>query len=78
MAWNWGAAKSCGLKNPLVLAGGLTPANVAEAIAKAQPDAVDVSSGVESEPGRKDVDKVRSFIEAVRACLLTKECTQIF
>ena len=51
---------------PLVLAGGLNPGNVAEAIAAAAPDAVDVSSGVESAPGRKDLDKVADFIRAVR------------
>lgn len=50
----------------LVLAGGLTPDNVGEAIAAVRPDAVDVSSGVESSPGRKDPAKVRAFVDAVR------------
>jgi phosphoribosylanthranilate isomerase len=47
---------------PLILAGGLTPENVAEAIYLVRPYAVDVASGVESAPGRKDVEKMRRFI----------------
>ncbi|MBI9084980.1 MAG: phosphoribosylanthranilate isomerase [Desulfobacterales bacterium] len=66
--WDWGQAKPIGADHPLVLAGGLDPENVCEAIAAAGPAAVDVSSGVEASPGRKDPEKVRRFIEAVRAC----------
>jgi phosphoribosylanthranilate isomerase len=51
---------------PVFLAGGLTPENVGSAIAVARPDAVDVASGVESEPGRKDPDRMRRFFEAGR------------
>jgi phosphoribosylanthranilate isomerase len=66
--FNWDlavAAKRWG--RPIVLAGGLTPENVAEAVRKVQPYAVDVSSGVEVEPGKKDHAKVRDFIRAAKA-----------
>ncbi len=51
-----------GLTAPVVLAGGLTPDNVAEAIETVRPFAVDVASGVEAEPGRKDPDSVADFV----------------
>ena len=58
---------SSALLKPVVLSGGLDAGNVGEAIARVQPAAVDVSSGVESSPGIKDGEKMRSFIAAVRA-----------
>lgn len=51
---------------PLILAGGLTPENVAEAIRTVRPDGVDVASGVESAPGVKDPAKVRKFVEQAK------------
>ena len=56
---------------PLILAGGLTPDNVAEAILTARPDAVDVASGVESSPGKKDPAKLRDFLAAAQTAFAT-------
>lgn len=58
---------------PWLLAGGLTPSNVERAIHEARPFGVDVASGVESSPGRKDRDKVKSFIERAKAGLRIAE-----
>ena len=66
-AFSWELARSHRGPIPVILSGGLTPDNVAEAIATVRPFAVDVASGVELEPGRKDPEKLEAFAEAVRA-----------
>jgi phosphoribosylanthranilate isomerase len=64
---DWQAAAAVARQHPgLLLAGGLTPATVAQAIRTVQPWGVDVSSGVEARPGCKDHDKVRAFVAAAR------------
>jgi len=65
--FDWKLVKGLASRRRLVLAGGLTPANVAEAVATVRPWCVDVASGVESAPGVKDMEKVRAFVEATRA-----------
>lgn len=68
VTFNWDLACEAKerLGKPIILAGGLTPDNVGDAIAAVRPYAVDVSSGVEAEPGRKDHGKLRAFCRAVR------------
>lgn len=66
VTFNWDAAKAAGQYGPIILAGGLTPENVRRAVEEVAPFAVDVSSGVESAPGRKDAAKVREFIRQAK------------
>ena len=63
--FDWNLARRLGRHGAIVLAGGLTPENVAQAIRTARPSAVDVASGVESAPGKKDPRKLRAFLDAV-------------
>jgi phosphoribosylanthranilate isomerase len=57
---------------PLILAGGLTPENVADVIAEVRPDGVDTASGVEQRPGLKSAEKVREFVRRASAALRTQ------
>lgn len=65
--FDWSLAESMPVDQRLILAGGLTPDNVGEAIARVQPWGVDVATGVESAPGRKDVRLTRRFINEAKA-----------
>ena len=71
--WDWSEAKAIAAGAPVILAGGLTPANVGQAIALGRPHAVDVSSGVEASPGKKDLSKIEAFVTAVAGVATTDE-----
>jgi len=64
--FDWRLAREAKKYGQVILAGGLTPDNVAQAIKVAQPQAVDTASGTEAAPGRKDVEKLRAFFKAVK------------
>ncbi|MDY6851249.1 MAG: phosphoribosylanthranilate isomerase [Thermodesulfobacteriota bacterium] len=64
--FDWNLIKPLSRSRPIILAGGLNPKNVTQAVAGVKPYAVDVSSGVESIPGRKDHDKIARFIKRAK------------
>ena len=63
---DWNAAAALARQRPIVLAGGLTPANVADAVTRVGPFGIDVSSGVEDAPGIKNADRIRELFEVLR------------
>jgi phosphoribosylanthranilate isomerase len=63
---DWSLAREVSQAAPILLAGGLTPSNIQEAVRQVQPYGVDVSSGVEDSPGKKDHEKIRAFTQTVR------------
>ena len=67
--FNWEIAACAAQSNRIILAGGLTPENVAEAVRKVRPYGVDVSSGVESGPGKKDSRRIFDFISNAKSAL---------
>ena len=68
--FNWDlAVQAQKFRRPIFLGGGLTPGNGAESVQKVEPFAVDVSSGVESEPGKKDAVKMKAFVESAKGAL---------
>jgi phosphoribosylanthranilate isomerase len=69
LTFNWDIARAAGQYGTIILAGGLTPENVRQAVEAAGPYAVDISSGVEAAPGRKDPVKVREFIKNAKGFL---------
>ncbi len=77
VAFDWRAAQNSFLRSAphlrLIVAGGLRPENVADALYTLQPWGVDVASGVEAAPGRKDAVKVKAFVDAVRQASLDRE-----
>ena len=64
-SFNWDLVFGANAFGSIIIAGGLRPENVGQAVATLHPFAVDVASGVESQPGKKDYEKMRQFIEAV-------------
>ncbi|MBU1171470.1 MAG: phosphoribosylanthranilate isomerase [Proteobacteria bacterium] len=78
LSWNFERVKALETDKPVIIAGGLSPENISQAIVSAMPHGVDVSSGVERIPGRKDLLKVKAFITAVKQTAVTLSPRRIF
>lgn len=78
MSWNFQNVRQVKTDQPLIIAGGLDPDNISSAVLSAEPDAVDVCSGVEREPGFKDLAKVALFIAHVKESDMGKKPRRIF
>ncbi len=75
---NWTVASLIAKSHPLILAGGLTPENISEAITAVSPHAVDINSGVERAPGKKDPEKIRIAIQKAQQYTLPRETKRIY
>jgi len=78
LPWNWSEAGGLGKSFPFILAGGLSAENITDAIKSCSPDAVDISSGVELSPGKKDINKVKTFVDTVLNYTGKKKLIKIF
>ncbi|MBT8351856.1 MAG: phosphoribosylanthranilate isomerase [Deltaproteobacteria bacterium] len=76
--WNWEKARQLAENFPVILAGGLSPENVSNAVSQSTAEAVDVSSGVEYSPGLKNPIRVKAFVQAVSMCGLERKTRRIF
>ncbi len=77
-SWDYSKLEGFAWEHPLVLAGGLSLHNIVAAIQQCQPDAVDISSGIELSPGRKDLNRVKSIVSAVRSTCSHSSKRRIF
>lgn len=76
--WDYRSVRTFGEHHPLILAGGLRAANIRQAVASSLPDAVDLSSGLERRPGRKDLEKVKHFFDTMTHLSFNKPFRRIF
>jgi phosphoribosylanthranilate isomerase len=78
LSWNFERVRQLKTDKPILIAGGLSPDNISQAITAARPQGVDVSSGVEKSPGIKDLSKVDAFIMAVKQTAFDRPSRRIF